>query len=69
MCQSITFTTVHGLYRDIYAYRDLLTNVVVQQLGSAVDDNDDEDGTKITIRCHDLVRKISVYKDKLAVSF
>ena len=60
---------MHGLYRDIYAYRDKLTNVIVQQLSSAVDDADNEDGTKITIRCHDLIKKISVYKDKLAVRY
>ena len=68
-CNSITFTTVHGLYQDIYAFRDKLTEVVVQRLNSSVmDDYEDETSAKICIRCNDLVKKISVYKDKLAVS-
>lgn len=67
-CHNLTFSTVHGLYRDIYAYRERLTNVIIQQLSSSVGDVEDEDETKIKIRCHDLVKKISVYKDKLAVS-
>jgi len=42
-----------------YAYRDQMTAVVVQQLVSH----------KTTrIRCHDLVKKIAIYKNKLAVS-
>jgi len=67
-CHSITFSTVHGLYRDIYAYRERLTDVVVQHLSSSALDADDETGARLTIRCHDIVKKISVYKDNLAVS-
>ncbi|CAK8675911.1 intraflagellar transport protein 122 homolog [Clavelina lepadiformis] len=68
-CHNVTFSTVHGLYRDIYTYRDKLTNVIVQQLNTTVSDQDSEDDnlSKTTIKCHDLVKKISVYKDKLAV--
>nr|XP_026691357.1 intraflagellar transport protein 122 homolog [Ciona intestinalis] len=68
-CHSLTFSTVHGLYRDCYAFRQLLTNVVVQRLNSDIMDVDleEDDSSKITIKCNDIVKKISVYKDKLAV--
>ena len=42
-----------------YAYRDQMTAVVVQQLLS---------NRNTRIRCHDLVKKIAIYKNKLAVS-
>ncbi len=42
-----------------YAYRDQMTGIVVQQLTS----------NKTTrIRCHDVVKKLAVYKTRLAVS-
>lgn len=64
---ALTFSTVHGLYQDCYAYRDKLTEVVVQRLNSHYNDSAEDVGSRIHIRCNDLVRKISVYKDKLAV--
>lgn len=66
-CNNLIFSTVHGLYRDRYAYRQNLTDLVVQLL-SAVDVDDTSSGSKIFLRCHDLIKKISIYKDKLAVS-
>lgn len=42
-----------------YAYRDHMTDVVVQHLLS-------EDVTRI--KCRDLVKRIAIYKNKLAVS-
>ncbi len=42
-----------------YAYRERLTNVVVQHLLT----ND-----KVTIKCRDMVKKIAVYRNRLAVS-
>jgi len=54
----LIFSTVHGLYQDQYAYRDLMTDVVVQQLVSE---------KKVKIRCKDYVKKIAIYKDRLAV--
>uniref|UniRef100_H2Z1N2 Intraflagellar transport protein 122 homolog n=1 Tax=Ciona savignyi TaxID=51511 RepID=H2Z1N2_CIOSA len=68
-CHLVTFQTVHGLYRDCYAFRQNLTNVVVQRLNSDIKhiDLDEDDGSKLTIKCNDLVKRISVYKDKLAV--
>eukprot|EP01065_Artemidia_motanka_P014262 TRINITY_DN1821_c0_g1_i1.p1 TRINITY_DN1821_c0_g1~~TRINITY_DN1821_c0_g1_i1.p1 ORF type:complete len:1247 (+),score=460.03 TRINITY_DN1821_c0_g1_i1:89-3829(+) len=54
----LVFSTVHGLYQDQYAYRDFMTDVVVQQLVSE---------KKVKIRCKDYVKKIAIYKDRLAV--
>lgn len=67
-CTNLLFSTVHGLYRDRYAYRQNLTELVVQLL-SADDVEDTSSGSKIFLRCNDIIKKISIYKDKLAVSF
>lgn len=50
--------TVHGLYENRYAWRDAMTDVIVQHLVST---------QKVRIKCGDLVRKVAVYKNKLAV--
>jgi intraflagellar transport protein 122 len=55
---NVFFGTVHGLYKNRYAYRAGLTDVVVQDLLT-------ED--KFRLKCRDLVKKIAVYKDRLAV--
>ena len=52
------FATVHGLYKERYAYRDYMTDVIIQHL---ITDQ------KVRIKCHDYVKKIAVYKDRLAV--
>ncbi|CDW52620.1 intraflagellar transport protein 122 [Trichuris trichiura] len=54
----IRFSTVHALYNDLYVYRRNVTQVVVQHLISDL---------KYKIRCSDMVKKVSVYKNKLAV--
>ncbi|KAF4739891.1 hypothetical protein FOZ62_015706, partial [Perkinsus olseni] len=54
----ITFSTVHGLYKDRYAYRDNMTDVVLHHLAS------DE---KVRIRCKNHVKKIAVYRNRLVV--
>eukprot|EP01002_Notosolenus_urceolatus_P013184 NODE_43_length_3237_cov_15.831556_g34_i0.p1 GENE.NODE_43_length_3237_cov_15.831556_g34_i0~~NODE_43_length_3237_cov_15.831556_g34_i0.p1 ORF type:complete len:1042 (+),score=386.07 NODE_43_length_3237_cov_15.831556_g34_i0:156-3128(+) len=54
----LIFSTVHGLYQDQYAYRDFMTDVVIDQLVTE---------KKLRIRCKDYVRKIAIYKDRLAV--
>eukprot|EP01064_Diplonema_japonicum_P000248 TRINITY_DN10184_c2_g1_i1.p1 TRINITY_DN10184_c2_g1~~TRINITY_DN10184_c2_g1_i1.p1 ORF type:complete len:1221 (+),score=188.38 TRINITY_DN10184_c2_g1_i1:64-3726(+) len=54
----LVFSTVHGLYQDQYAYRDYMTDVVIQQL---VTDK------RLKIRCKDYVKKIAIYRDRLAV--
>lgn len=57
-CYSVTLVTVHGLYKDRYAYRHGLTDVVVQHLLSE---------EKVHLKCRDMVKKIAVYKNRLAV--
>ena len=42
-----------------YAYREHMTDVVVQHLIS---------NETVTIKCRDLVKKIAIYKNRLAVS-
>lgn len=54
----IAFTIVHGLHEERYAYRELMTNVIIQHLATE---------QKVKIKCRDLVKKISVYKERLAV--
>eukprot|EP00794_Sanderia_malayensis_P006236 gene6236-6953_t len=54
----LIFSTVHGLYKDRYAYRDNMTDVVIQHLLTE---------QKVKIKCKDLVKKIAIYKNRLAV--
>ncbi|KAL2613280.1 hypothetical protein R1flu_024972 [Riccia fluitans] len=49
---------VHGLYQERYAFRDAMTDVVIQHLIT------DE---KIRIRCWDYIKKIAVYQERVAV--
>ncbi|TMS38549.1 hypothetical protein L596_005248 [Steinernema carpocapsae] len=57
-CYQLMFSTVHGLHKNRYAYRDNMTDVVVQHLSRQ---------TSVRIRCNDLVRKVAVYHHRLAV--
>jgi len=54
----LLISTIHGLYKERYAFREGMTDVVVQNLISEV---------KVRIKCKDLVKKLAVYKSKLAV--
>ncbi|KAJ8370877.1 hypothetical protein SKAU_G00109050 [Synaphobranchus kaupii] len=56
-CQLI-FSTVHGLYKDRYAYRDSMTDVIVQHLITE---------QKVRIKCRELVKKIAIYRNRLAI--
>jgi intraflagellar transport protein 122 len=51
-------STVHGLYKERYAYRESMTDVIIQNLITEV---------KVRIKCKDLVKKLAVYNNKLAV--
>ncbi|KIZ06021.1 hypothetical protein MNEG_1945 [Monoraphidium neglectum] len=54
----IIFSTVHGLYGDRYAYRDAMTDVIIQHLITE---------QKVRIKCRDYVKKVAVYRDRVAV--
>ncbi|XRB06728.1 intraflagellar transport protein 122 [Pycnococcus provasolii] len=54
----LIFSTIHGLYQDRYAYRDYMTDVIIQHLITE---------QKVRIKCRDYVKKIAVYRDRLAV--
>ncbi|EDQ88458.1 uncharacterized protein MONBRDRAFT_26180 [Monosiga brevicollis MX1] len=54
----LNFSTVHSLFKNLYAVRDNMTDVVVRDL---------ERNTETRVKCRELVKKIAVYKDHLAV--
>ena len=54
----LEFNRVHGLYQERYAYRELMTDVIIQHLVTE---------TRVKIRCRDYIKKIAIYKDRLAV--
>lgn len=54
----VSFNTVHGLYRDRYAFRENMTDVVIQHLTT---------DQRARIKCRDYIKRIAVYKDRLAV--
>ena len=54
----LIFSTIHGLYQDRYAFRDYMTDVIIQHLITE---------QKVRIKCRDYVKKIAVYRDRLAV--
>jgi intraflagellar transport protein 122 len=54
----LMFSTVHSIYQENYVYRDSMTNVVIQQLAAE---------KKLTIQCKDYVKKVAIYRDRLAV--
>ncbi|KAJ1546612.1 hypothetical protein HK096_004918, partial [Nowakowskiella sp. JEL0078] len=55
---NVVFNTVHGLYQDRYAYRENMTDVVIQHLAT---------DQRARIKCRDFVKKIAIYRDRLAV--
>nr|DBA18477.1 TPA: hypothetical protein GDO54_016716 [Pyxicephalus adspersus] len=54
----LIFSTVHGLYKDRYAFRDCMTDVIVQHLITE---------QKVRIKCRELVKKIAIYRNRLAI--
>ena len=54
----VEFQRVHGLYQERYAYREVMTDVIIQHLVTE---------TRVKILCRDYIKKIAIYKDRLAV--
>ena len=54
---AVTFSMVHGLYRERYAYRENLTDIVVQHLLTE---------QTVRMKCRDMVRRVAIYKHRLA---
>ncbi|KAI5069141.1 hypothetical protein GOP47_0015442 [Adiantum capillus-veneris] len=54
----IIYLTVHGLHLERYAFRDSLTDAVVQNLIS---------NEKIRIKCQEYISKIAIYQKRVAV--
>ncbi|KAJ3348344.1 hypothetical protein HDU91_006582, partial [Kappamyces sp. JEL0680] len=54
----IQFQTVHAIYNDRYAFRQNMTEVVVQFFTA---------NQKTKIKCKDCIQKVAIYKDTLAV--
>lgn len=54
----MSYDVVHSLYKDRYAYRENLTEVVIHHLLT---------DRKVRIKCRDYVNRISLYRNKCAV--
>ncbi|KAF4531888.1 hypothetical protein B566_EDAN000917 [Ephemera danica] len=54
----LIFSTVHGLYKERYAFRENMTDVIIQHLLTE---------QRVRIKCRELVKKIAIYKHRLAV--
>ncbi|XP_018334742.1 intraflagellar transport protein 122 homolog, partial [Agrilus planipennis] len=54
----LVFNTVHGLFKERYAFRESMTDVIIQHLLTE---------KKVKIKCRDLIKKIAIYKNRLAV--
>ncbi|CAD7973371.1 unnamed protein product [Amoebophrya sp. A25] len=54
----LVLSTIHGLYQERYAFREILTDVIIQHLVTS---------QKVRIRCREHVKKIALYNDRLAV--
>ncbi|ETV94469.1 hypothetical protein H310_11793 [Aphanomyces invadans] len=54
----LNFGTVHGIFQERYSYRENMTDVIVQHLMTE---------QKVRIKTRDFVKKIAVYRDRLAV--
>lgn len=75
-------STVHGLYKERYAYREGMSDVIVQNLLTGVKGIAEKFNRiyllccfkltlcyfiQVKIKCKDLVKKLAVYKNRLAV--
>lgn len=58
--RSLIVDPVYAIYKDRYAYRDNLTEILVHHLVS---------DKKVRIKCKEIVYRLSLYRNKLAVQF
>lgn len=58
--RSLLVDPVNAIYRDRYAFRDNLTDILVHHLVS---------DKKVRIKCKEMVYRLSLFKNKLAVQF
>ncbi|XP_023209528.1 intraflagellar transport protein 122 homolog [Centruroides sculpturatus] len=54
----VGFSTVHSLYKERYAYRENMTDVIIQHLITE---------EKVRIKCRDFIKKLAIFKHRLAV--
>ncbi|XP_054168644.1 intraflagellar transport protein 122 homolog [Oppia nitens] len=54
----LSFSTVHSLYKERYAYREKMTDVIIQHLITE---------EKVRIKCRDVVKKLAIYRNRLAI--
>ncbi|KAF7635241.1 hypothetical protein Mgra_00005356 [Meloidogyne graminicola] len=57
-CYQLMLNTIHALHKDRYAFRENQTDVIIQQL---------QRQKSTRIRCSDLVRKVAIYNNRLAI--
>ncbi|ERL84617.1 hypothetical protein D910_02045, partial [Dendroctonus ponderosae] len=56
----LAFNMVHGLYKERYAYRENMTDIIIQHLITE---------QKVRIKCRDIIKKIAIYTDRLALKY
>lgn len=56
--QQLAKKNIFSSYRELYARRDNFTDVIVENIAM---------NQKLRVKCKELVKKISIFKDKLAV--
>ena len=54
----VIFSVIHCIYQDRYAFGDQMTDVIVQHLTTE---------TRVRIKCKDYVKKIALFRDRLAL--
>lgn len=56
--EKIVFATVHGIYQERYAYRENMTDVIIQHLMTE---------QRVRIKTRDIVKKLAVFRNRLAI--
>ena len=58
LAHQVVIPAVPALYKDRYACRDMLTEIIIQHLMT---------DSRVRIRCRDFIKKLALYKERLAV--